>query len=178
MPTYVTWAKEVSLTLDSLEEASRQLERIKGLVGQLDLNYQDIRPSPLGVGIGIAWSETRFVVLSVPMTATLLFITSGVLRDIDKDPLSALTMCNARNQGTTAYPFFLHDADSGWDILVQQTHPIQLLFDVPQFFSACLRGVPDAAEEAQEEFLDGKIGGRPYHWNLEDLDRLLLRSLA
>jgi len=112
------------------------------------------------------------------MTATPLFITAGVLRDINQDRLTVLTMCNARNQGTTAYPFFLHDADSGWDILIQQTFPVQLLLDVPQFFSACLRGVPDAAEEAQEEFLDGNVGGRPYHWNLEDLERLLLRSLA
>src|SRR2546422_477806 len=105
--------KGVSPTLDSLEDASRQLQRIKGLVGQLDLKYQDIRPSPLGVGIGVAWSETRFVVLSVPVTPTLLFITAGVLRDINQDPLTALTICNARNQGTTAYPFFLHYADSG-----------------------------------------------------------------
>jgi hypothetical protein len=101
-----------------------------------------------------------------------------VLRDINQDPLTALTMCNARNQGTTAYPFFLHDADSGWDILVQQTHPIQLLFNVPQFFSACLRAVPEVAAEAQEEFLEGNLWGRPYHWNLEDVERLLLRSLA
>src|SRR5437899_5358611 len=101
--------KGVSLTLESREEASKQLQIIKGLVGQLDLKYQDIRPSPLGLGIGIAWSQTRFVVLSVPLTATLAFITGGVLRDIDQDRLTALTLCNTRNQGTTAYPFFLHD---------------------------------------------------------------------
>jgi hypothetical protein len=93
------------------------------------------------------------------MTAAPLFITAGVLRDINQDRLTVLTMCNARNQGTTAYPFFLHDADSGWDILIQQTFPVQLLLDVPQFFSACLRGVPDVAEEAQEEFLESNVGG-------------------
>jgi hypothetical protein len=112
------------------------------------------------------------------MTVAPVFITAGVLRDIHQDRLTASTLCNARNQGTTAYPFFLHDANSGWDILIQQTYPLQLLLDVPQFFSACLHGMPDAAEEAQEEFLNASIGGQPYQWNMEDLERLLLRSLA
>lgn len=160
--------------------ASHQLERIKVAVAQAGLKYLELSSTPFGVGVGIAWSEFDFVVLSVlgGGSENQLMITSGVLRDIKQDRLAVLDACNRRNQNNTAYPFYLHDAEVGWDILVQLTFPIELLLDAPPFFAASMTNLPQVAQMARDDFVaKWSLGGEPYRWNDDDVKRLLIRSL-
>lgn len=163
-----------------LELASHQLERIKVAVGQGGLKYLDLPPAPFGVGIGIAWSGTDYVVLSVlgGGSENQLMITCGVLKDVKQDRLAVLDACNRRTQNCAAYPFYLHDAKIGWDVLVQQTFPIELMLDVPTFFVSSATNLPQVAQMAREDFAaEWSLGGEPYRWNDDDVRRLLMRSM-
>jgi len=165
---------------DLLGVASGQLERIKVAVSQLGLKYLDLVPAALGVGIGIAWGETKYVVLSIAGggNENQLMLTSGVVRDVKQDRLAVLDACNRRNQNNSSYLFYLHDAEAGWDILLQNTYPIELLLDVPPFFQAAVTSLPRVTEEARTQFAEEwSFGGEPYRWNDEDVARLLLRSM-
>lgn len=160
--------------------AAGQLERIKVAVSQLGLKYVDLAPVTFGVGIGIAWGDTEYVVLSIAAggNENQLMMTSGVLRDVKQDRLAVLDACNRRNQSNSSYLFYLHDAEVGWDILLQHMYPIELLLDVPPFFQAAVTGLPRETQEARTQFAEEwSFGGEPYRWNDEGVARLLLRSM-
>jgi len=160
--------------------AAGQLERIKVAVSQLGLKFVELAPTLAGVGIGIPLGETDYVVLSILAGGAehQLMLTCGVLRDINRDRLGVLDACNRRNQSSSAYLFYLHDANAGWDVLVQHTYPVELLLDVPPFFQAAITGLPRQAQEARTQFAsECSIGGEPYRWNDEDVGRLLIRSM-
>jgi hypothetical protein len=160
--------------------AAGQLERIKVAISQLGLKYVDLAPATFGVGIGIAWGETEFVVLSIAGggNENQLMMTSGVLRDVKQDRLAVLDACNRRNQNNSSYLFYLHDAEVGWDVLLQNTYPIELLLDVPPFFQAVVTSLPRETQEARTQFAEEwSFGGEPYRWNDDGVARLLLRSM-
>jgi hypothetical protein len=163
---------------DDLDLAQDQLDKVKLLSSQVGLEYEELPPQPTGVGIAMSWRETDFIVLSVIGygSENQLWLTCGALRDIRQDRLAALDACNKLNQADCAHPFFLHDAPTEWDILVQQTYPVQLLLDVPRFFANCCTSLPGVTEQARKEFF-GDLGGSPYSWTVEDVDRLLAHSM-
>jgi hypothetical protein len=139
----------------------------------------EILPGPLGVGIAMSWGETAFLVLTVLGygNENHLYLTCGALRDIQQDRLSALDACNRLHQADASSTFYLHDAELGWDILAQQTFPVQLLLDVPQFFANSCSNLPIVTEQGRKQFGDRNLGGSPYRWNSEDLQRLFIRSM-
>jgi hypothetical protein len=165
---------------DFLDTARDQLERVRGLTRHVGFKFVELAPFPVGVGIGIAWGKQEYVVLTVAGGGSehQLSITSGVLRDIRQDRLSALDTCNRLTQNNAAYPVYLHDAEAGWDILVQQTFPIEVLFAVPEFFASSCTNLPIVSANTREEFASrSSVGGVLYDWNEHDLHRLFLRSM-
>jgi hypothetical protein len=165
---------------DLLDMARQQLERVKLLTTQCGLKYLEQAPFPLGVGIGVAFEETQYVVVTIMGgdSSNQCSITSGVLRDITKDRLRALDACNHRNQANAAYPFFVHEAELGWDILLQQTFPLQILFAVPSFYANCVQALPLVTADARIDFEENwSLGGIAYSWSDEDVRRLFIRSM-
>jgi hypothetical protein len=164
-----------------LDQAAVNLEQIKGLLSRAELNFVDLGSAlGLGVGIAIAWSESDFTVVSIAGAGSenQFMVTCGVLRDINRDRLPALDACNGLVQNRTMYPFYLHDADAGWDILVQHTLHFQLLFDVPSYVLATINNLPQVAASGREEIeANYALGGRTYRWGEEDCERLFTRSL-
>jgi len=161
--------------------AAGQLERIKVAVSQLGLKYVNLEPTGIGVGIGISWGDKEYIVLSIAAggNENQLMMTSGVLQDVKQERLAVLDACNRRNQSNSSYVLYLHDADIGWDILLQNTYPIELLFDVPLFFHSAMTCIPREAQEARVQFAEEcGFGGEAYRWNDEDVARLLLRSMV
>jgi hypothetical protein len=160
--------------------ADQQLERVKALCAQTGLKYVDLPPEWVGVGIAIGFGQTDYVVLSVMGggNENTLMITSGVLADIKRDRLAALEAANNLTRNNPAYPVYLHDAELAWDLMMQQSHPIDLLLDVPQYFSTCVRVLPQIVTEYRKD-IPGKwdLGGRPWEWTTDDHRTLLLRSL-
>ena len=126
------------LVFDQLGAARDQMERVKGLVAQVGLRYDDLLAVPVGVGIGVAFDEARFLVLSVlgGGSESQLLLTAGVAHDIVDDRLAGLEFCNGHTCANAGVPCVLHRADDGTDILVQQRYPIEMLVRAPDYFAA------------------------------------------
>lgn len=164
---------------DFIAPVEASMERLRSLLDHEQLHHVDV-PGPrlLGRGVALAWSGGGFLTLSIAAGSPhTVLITAGVLKDVERDLLLVLEACNYRNQGNAAYLFLLHDADVGWDVLIQHSFPLQLLVDVPPFLQACLEPTTVVAAEAREEFREKGVGGTAYAWNEEDAARLLSRSI-
>lgn len=167
---------------DLLGLAKSQMNRVKGLCAQVGLKYADLPEHFMGAGIGVAFGETDYVVLSVMAGGmeSKLMITSGVVKDIKRDNrLAVLDACNNLTQGNTMFPIFLHDAEASWDVLIQLTYPVDLLLASPQFFDMIVRTVPQVTTMRRGELAEkhAGIGGEPWRWTAEDLRILLTVSM-
>lgn len=164
---------------DLLAAAKATLERVKSLTVQIGLKYVELPEAPVGVGIAVAFGGTRYTVLSVMGGGSegQLYITAGILRDIQQDRLTALGLCNGMVRENPAYPIYLHEAPMGWDILVSNMLSIRVLFESPTFFANAVRALPLVADNVRPKFWEANLGGRPFSWNSEDLNRLLLVSM-
>jgi hypothetical protein len=164
---------------DLLADAKASLERIKLLTNQVGLKYVELPEAPVGVGIAIAFAETQYTVLSVMGggSENQLNVTSGILRDINQDRLTALSLCNGMVRDNPAYPIYLHDAPMGWDILVSNVFFIKMLFESPTYFANAVHALPKVADHVRSKFWEANLGGKPFNWNTEDLNRLLLVSM-
>lgn len=163
------------------ELARQQIERVKVLCTQSGLKYQELAPTFMGAGIAIGFGETDYVVVSVGAggNENQLMITSGVLYDITRDRAMALEAANYFTSNNTAYPVYLHDAEVGWALLMQQTIPVELALDVPSFFvNFCVKALPQVVANHRETAAEKwTLGGRPWQWVAEDHNALLFRSM-
>jgi len=163
---------------DLIGRAAQQLDRVKDALTSSGLRFVDLGSTVMGVGLGIAWSDTDYVVLSVSGgLEDVLNLTAGILKDVTHDRLNVLNVCNNLTQNNSAYPFYLHDAEVGWDIHVQQRYPIDVLLAAPSFFRSCVGDLPTIAKEGRNKFIEAGVQGEPHTWNDEDLHRLLVRSM-
>ena len=164
---------------DLLAAAKETLERIKLLTNQVGLKYVELPEAPLGVGIAIVFAETQYTVLAVMGggNENQLNVTSGILRDIRQDRLTALSLCNGMVRDNPAYPIYLHDAPMGWDILVSNVFSIRMLFESPTFFANAVHALPIVADNVRPKFWEANLGGQPFNWNAEDLNRLMMVSM-
>jgi hypothetical protein len=177
-PTVCSAAQRPETDDDCFGPAINQLDRIKCALSGLGIHYGDLGRGPLQVGVSVVWSETGYLVLSVAGEVDgLLSITTGLLKDVRHDRLRILELCNTMTRDNATLPVYLHDAQDGWDIHVQQRLQIDLLLSETGFFRACLESLPVAAMEMRSRFHEAGIGGRPYSLTGEDAQRLLLRSL-
>jgi hypothetical protein len=160
--------------------AKGQLGRINALCAQVGLKYTEIPDSFMGAGVGVAFSETDYVVLSVLGGGSegKLMITCGLAKDIKQDRLAALDASNTFTRNNTIFPVFLHDAKDTWSLLVQLTYTIDLLLDNPDYFAMVVRTTPQVAAQHRAELAEKyDLGGQPWRWTSEDLGLLLLKSL-
>lgn len=161
--------------------AAQQLERIKVLCTQSALKYVELDPTFMGAGVAIGFSETDYVILSVAGggNENQLLITSGVLNDIHRDRGPALESGNYFTSNNSAYPVYLHDADAGWALLMQQTFPVELMLDVPSFFvNFSVKALPQVVVQYRQTIAEKwDLGGRPWQWTPEDHNSLLIRSM-
>lgn len=158
--------------------ASQQLERVKALCSQIGLKYAELPPHFMGVGIAIGFSETDNTICSIMAggSESQLMITSGILKDITRDREAALPIVNRFNQQNSSYSVYLHDAETGWSLLVQRTTPIEVFLDAPSYFNALVRGLPMAVQEFRTQLAqETTLGGLPWHWS--DRNDLLTRSM-
>lgn len=163
-----------------LPAAKQQLEKIKALCSHSALKYVDLPPEVMGVGIAIGFGQTDYVILSIlgGDSSNQLMITSGIFTEIKRNRAAALEAANHFTRDNTAYPVYLHDADIGWALLMQQTHSIELLLEVPQYFNNCVRGLPQVVIEYRNIISENwDLGGRPWEWAPEDHKALLIRSM-
>lgn len=161
--------------------AKSQLGRIKALCAQVGLNYVELRDDVFGAGVGIGFGEAGYVILSVMGGGgeSKLMITSGILKDIQRDRLAALNACNSFTSANTLFPVYLHDAQNGWSLLMQLTYTIDLLLDNPEYFSLVVRTTLQMTAQHRAEIAEKyDLGGQPWQWTAEDLGMLLTKSLS
>jgi hypothetical protein len=160
--------------------ANAQLERVKVLCSQAGFTYVDLPSELVGVGVAIGFGQNDYVVLSVMGggSESHLMITSGVLNNIAENRVDALSAANYFTQSNTGLPVFLHDAAAGWALILQVTLPIEVLLDVPSYFSALVRGMPGVVSEYRATIAERwELGGQPWTWTPEDHKSLLIRSM-
>lgn len=163
-----------------LKGAHDQLQRVKTLCSRVGLEFVELPPQMVGVGLALGFGPNDFVILSVMGggSESALMITSGLLKQIQPDRTAALEAANHLTRERPSFPVYLHDAEAGWALLMQQSFPIQLLSEVPGFFDANVRGMPGIATEARATIRERwDLGGLPWEWTVEDLNSLLLRSM-
>ena len=102
---------------------------------------------------------------------------TGVLKDLPHERLPILDVCNELTGNNAAFPAYLHDAPSGWDVLIQQRYIIDMAIASPVTFRSMLEFLPMVAAEARSKFAANNIQGRQYEFNPSDIKRLLDRSL-
>jgi hypothetical protein len=160
---------------DLLRDAELNLTRLKDALTAVSLKYADIEPSATAVAVGVAFGDTDFVVVTIsgPPNDTTAYLTTPILKDLDHDDRpDILEVCNELTGNNAAFPTFLHDAEIGWDVLIQDSLPVQVLVDVPAFFHSCVTALPPAAEYGRTKFGEKGIRGDLYRWNQIDVDRL------
>jgi hypothetical protein len=169
----------VTESIDQLWTSTlEQLNRLQALAEQCGFASTQLSNTPSAAHTAIVLGETEFVVLSMEVGADgLLFLSSGVLRDITADKLTALEGCNACTRSRPAYPCFLAPADGplGCDVIIQQAHPTQLLFEAPGFFKHSIESSPDVTRNTRERLL--ALGGYPFGWTEEEARRLAARAV-
>jgi len=161
-----------------LAPAVVRLDRVKKAVSEVGLRYVDLGEAVVGVGIGLSWSPTDWVVISIAAGGfeDLVAITAGVLKDVERDRPRILDECNTRTRENITYPVYLHDAQDGWDVLVQQRFHIDVLLTVPGLLHGTLSNLPIHAQRTRDEFREHGLRGETHEWNA-DTTRLLIRSL-
>lgn len=160
--------------------AKGQLGRIKALCAQVELKYVEIPDSFMGAGVGVAFSETDYVILSILGGGSegKLMITCGLAKDIKQDRLTALDASNTFTRNNTIFPVYLHDAEDTWSLLMQLTYTVDLLLDNPDYFAMVVRTTPQVAAQHRAELAEKyDLGGQPWQWTPDDLGLLLLKSL-
>jgi hypothetical protein len=169
------------LSTDSwLAAATQQLDGLKQLTDQIGLRFVELPAHSMGVGFGVAFGGTEYAIVSVlSQNERHAFISAGVLQDVSRaHRLDILEFCNTIVQEGAGTPIFLHDAEAGWDLIAQVTVPTQVLFDVPPYYGALLRGVASFAQQARMRLAEAGITGQTYRWDNVDSERLLSRSLV
>ncbi len=165
---------------DHLAPAKEGLNDIRSLCSQLGLKYVDLEPTFVGVGIAVGFEQDQYVVLSIMggRSANHLMITSGILNDIVRDRLAALDIANSLCRGNPSFPVFLHDADAGWSLMIQQMHPLPVVLAVPEFFESCVHAMPQVTIGHRRTIAERTgLGGRPWLWTEDDRSNLLFRSM-
>jgi len=164
---------------DFLGNAHQTLASAKTALTQNGVQSVDLAAKVFGVGLAVAFDPDSYTVLSVqgPPNDGQLMLTCGVLRDVTQDRLRVLDACNRHTQNLPAFAVYLHDAELGWDVLMQQSFPLRLLLDVPPFYLSLIEGMPKVANQAREAMSQASVGGVPYTWTVDDVDRLFTRSL-
>jgi hypothetical protein len=159
--------------------ASRQLDRLQEAVRAIGLKTGEVRETPFGVGFGVAWSDTRFSVVSATYEETVgfIYVTAGVLKAVPQARRPLLEVCNGLTRDNPLFPAFLHDAEAGWDVLLSARSPVEVLMSQPAFFRLLLEYGPGTAELALERFAAEGISTAERHTWSEDVPRLIIRSV-
>ncbi|WFE53889.1 hypothetical protein [Micromonospora sp. WMMD1155] len=165
--------------MDLLQLARRQLEQTKNALTNIGLEYVELGPFVMGVGVAVPYGPTDYVVISISGggSESVLNLTSGVLQDVPRDPLPILSVCNDITRDNPTFPHFLHDAEAGWAVLVQHRTLATVLYDAPALMRVVVENLPVVARDSREKLAAAGVVGRPYAWNSEDANHLLIRSM-
>jgi hypothetical protein len=162
----------------SAQEARAQLDRLRVVLDGLSLKYVEIEPRMTAVGLAVAFGDAEFSVLSISGgNSSYVYVTAGALKDVSHEKLQILEVCNDYVADRAEVPVYLHDADIGWDVLAQATHPVELYVDVPAYFGLILRAVPNAAIGVRQALGAKGVAGEPYKFSEQDLNRLFITSV-
>jgi hypothetical protein len=171
-------AETTAASADLLAAARLSLSQVRRLTAEAGLSYVDLEENPAGVGIAVRFGE-QCVLLSVIAGGSeeQVYITTGILHDVKRDRTVILDLCNDMVRDNPAYPIYLHDDESGWDILLSNVYPIRALAALPEFFQNSVRALPEVAESARGRFLEADLGGEAFGSERSDLSRLLAESI-
>lgn len=164
---------------DLVDPARPALARAERVLSARGLTTTPLPDVPFGVGFGVAFSGGTYSVVSVGAggNESIVQLSVGVLKDLQKHRLEILDECNSLTRDNTAYPYFLHDADAGWDVLLQVRLPVQLVESGSSYFAALVEQLPQYVVPARNK-LQQLAAGSPYEWTADDTSRLLIRSLV
>lgn len=161
-----------------LGRAIAQMDRVKAALAQAGLRFVEIGTG-FAAGVAVAFGDGGYTVLSVMGGGSegVLNLTSGAARRVSGDRLRILEICNGLTRNNAFFPVYLHDADAGWDVLVQQRFPVGMLLADPAALGSFVAALPVVARSAREKLLEAGLAGQALRWNDEDVRELLIRSV-
>jgi hypothetical protein len=163
-----------------IEKAVSNMTFVHTFLRSAGLQFYDLGTRlSLGTAVAVGFGGEGFVLLTIMGggNENQLFLTTPVLRDVNQDRLAVLDACNSQTRDNASFPTILHDADAGWDVLVQQVYPIQMLGYGADWIEVNVRGIAGVGAQIRDKMAPLGIGGLAYQWTNEDLDRLFLRSM-
>jgi hypothetical protein len=132
--------------------------------------------NPFGAGLGVLWDVDEFTVLSVMIgDLEIANLGSAVLRGVARERAAILDITNRLTRDNPLMPVVLHDAEAGWDVLVTQRFPVQLLLENRRFLRDCVESLSGMAKQTVAEL--APFGGRRPRWTAEDLHELVTRTM-
>lgn len=157
-------------------EAQAVMARLRDVLAQEGLRSVDAPRNPFGAGLGVAWGDDVFTVMTVEAGEPgMINLGSAVLRSVDESERAALLdQVNSATRDNPLMPVVLHDAEAGWDVIVMQRFPLQLLLRNPRFLHDCAHALAHTAKDFVERF--GQFGGRRPQWTADDLHELVIRT--
>lgn len=173
-----SWGPSGQAALAEAGDALRRLQQV------LESNGARCTPLPTpafpcGVGVGLLIGQDMATVsVGFPPESHMANLTVGVFKDVSQDRLEVLDVCNKCTRNHAGFPVYLHDAEAGWDVLVQVRFLVDQLVDDGDMLIAYLQQLPAAAEHARAEFAAAGVAGERYQADAQDFGRLLIRSLT
>jgi hypothetical protein len=164
-----------------LAEAGEALQRLRQVLESRGVQYTalPVPALPCGLGVGLLVGQDLITVsVGSPPDSHMANLTGGVLKNVAEDRLQVLDLCNRCTRGNAGFPVYLHDAQAGWDVLVQVRFLVDQLAEDGDMLIAYLQQLPGAAENARADFATAGIASERYQADAADFERLLLRSLA
>jgi hypothetical protein len=166
---------------DAMARNDQVVAELGSLLSRAGLSFNSPdRPNFMGAGHVLEFADDVIAAVTAQAYNDHQFsITYGVAKDVAQDKLKVLEACNRHNQGMTAYPVLLHDAETGWDVLMKLTYPVQLFRDVPEFVLgwALNEGMGEKVRSARTHLAEAELVVTPHRWNLEDATHLHLLSI-
>jgi hypothetical protein len=161
-----------------LGNAIARMNRVKAALTETGLRFVDIRTA-FAVGVGVGFADIGYTIVSVMGGGNegVLNLTSGVLKRVSGNRMRILETCNDLTRDNASYPTFLHEAEVGADVLVQQRFLADMLLADASVFRSLVEAIPAAASSAREKFLEAGLGGQAHEWNDKDVQELLIRSV-
>jgi hypothetical protein len=156
-------------------QAATTIAALRSALAANGLNSVESPPNPIGAGLGVAWGEDVFMVITVEAgEPNMVNLGSAVLRDVAQERGAICAITNQLTMENPLMPVVLHDAEAGWDVIAMQRFPYQLLMDNQQFMCSCALALAHRSKEMAERF--GPFGGRRPQWTMQEVHEMVIRT--
>lgn len=167
----------MSTERDSFAGAQQQIDFVVAWATETGFRCAPVPAHASTKNAGVVFDEDDYLLLGIMDGTPSLYLTSGVVQRIREDRVAALEAANSWTRSNPAFPCFFADGPHGWDLVLQQKLPLQLVVDAPEFVKSCIGSMPGLTRNMRATAASLGLVGEPFRWTPDDLRRLAARSM-